>query len=133
MSPLVRARLIGAVVLLGAFGAGVFVGRYLPQPEVDGVRVMIKASDRIPLELDALGLTDAQRAALRPILQRGTLRIDSVMKSLLPAMDGAIGATDSEVRLMLTPNQRTALDAARRKHPMKTIQERRVIDTIRKR
>jgi hypothetical protein len=127
ISAITRARLFGALILVVAFAAGMAVGRYLPRTEPEGLRVMFKASDRIPVELERLNLTDSQVVAVRRILRRGTGRVDSVMQSFVPAMDAAIGATDSEIRIVLTPAQRTALDAARKERPMKVMKREREV------
>ena len=127
ITAITRARLLGALILVVAFAAGLGVGRYLPRAEPEGLRVMFKASDRIPVELERLNLTDSQVVAVRRILRRGTIRVDSVMQSFVPAMDAAIGATDSEIRIVLTPGQRTALDAARKERPQKIMKRQREV------
>ena len=100
---------------------------YLPRSEPEGLRVMFKASDRIPVELERLNLTDSQVVAVRRILRRGTGRVDSVMQSFMPSMDAAIGVTDSEIRIVLHPAQRARLDAARKDRPMKIMKRQREV------
>ena len=128
MSPVVRARLLGALILVLAFVAGVAVGRYLPRSQPDGITVMIKATDRIPAEIDRLGLTDSQRVVIRGILRRGTMRVDSVMRDFMPRMTGAVTVTDSEIRTILTTEQRAAFDAERKAHPLENVNRRKIIE-----
>lgn len=130
MNSIVRARLMGLVVVLGAFAAGVIVGRRLPQAHGVGVNLTVIQSDRIPAELERLSLTDSQRALIRTHLRTGSRRVQRVVEQFTIPMDAAIDSTDAEIRSVLTPAQNQELDVIRRDQPLKRVRERRVIDSL---
>ncbi len=132
MSPLVRARLLGGLVLILAFGAGTALGYSLPRREDDAtIKVVVKETDRIPTEIEALGLSESQRGLVRGILRQGAGRVRGVMVDFEPRMTAAIDSTELEIRAVLTPEQRTALDEEHKKNPPHLIRHERV-DTIRR-
>lgn len=129
-----RARIIGGVVLLLAFAAGVAVGRYLPTMRNDepGVTIKVIGNTKIPSELEELGLTDSQRVLIQRHLHDGTERVGRILRSFMVPMDAAIDTTDRQVRSVLTEAQNRRLDEIRKDHPLKRMQERRVIDTVKR-
>jgi hypothetical protein len=132
MSPVVRARLLGALLLVAAFGAGTLVGYLIPRREDDAtLKVVVKATNRIPAEISALGLTDQQRTLVQGILLHGAARVRGVISEFEPRMSAAIDSTDIEIRAVLTVDQRASLDEERQKNPLRMIR-REQIDTIRR-
>ena len=127
MSPMVRARLLGSLVVVLAFVAGIATGMTIQRRPRSGVSVMVTATatNAIPRELEQLGLTDAQRAELRPVLTRGRDRVLSVVRSFDPAMKAAMDTTETEIGAVLTDAQRAALAVYRREHPQ--VMDERVI------
>lgn len=121
MSPIVRARLLGSLVVVLAFVAGVATGiayqRRRPRQGLN-VTVTATATNAMPRELEQLGLTDAQRTQLRQVLTRGRDRVLTVVREFDPAMRAAMDTTEIEVGAVLTEPQRAALAAYRREHPM---------------
>jgi len=126
-----RAPIIGALVLLIAFGAGVAAGHYwLPREAPDGIMISLKATDAIPAELTKLDLTDAQEGQIRGFLRQGTERIGRIMHQFMPSIDAAVDSTDQQIRSVLTAEQIRRLDEIRKEHPLKQMREKRVVDTI---
>jgi hypothetical protein len=127
-----RARIIGALVLLLAFGAGVAVGHYwLPNEPPNGIMISMKATDAIPAELTKLDLTDSQETQIRLFLHQGTERVGRVMHQFMGPIDAAVDSTDQQIRSVLTAEQIRMLDQIRKEHPLKQMRERKVIDTVR--
>jgi uncharacterized membrane protein len=120
MSPIVRARLLGSLVVLLAFVAGIATGMAYARRPRAGVNVMVTASatNAMPRELEQLGLTDSQRGELREVLTRGRTRVLGVVRTFDPAMKAAMDSTELEVSAVLTELQRAALAEYRRDHPM---------------
>lgn len=131
MTPIVRARLLGGLIVVLAFAAGVATGRFWPRTQPDGITVMIKETDRIPDEIDRLGLSDSQRVMVHGILRRGAMRVDSLVQGFMPLMHGAVTVTDSEIRTVLTTEQRASFDAERKAHPPQTVNRRKIIKSER--
>jgi hypothetical protein len=127
-----RARLIGALVLLVAFAAGVAVGHYwLPRETPNGIMISLKATDEIPAELTKLDLTDSQEVQIRGFLHQGTARVGRIMHDFMGPLDAAVDSTDRQIRSVLTAEQVRMLDEIRKKHPLKQMREQRVVDSIR--
>jgi hypothetical protein len=132
MDTIGRARMIGAVVLLLVFGAGVAVGHYvIPRRVPEGIVVSVKASNRIPRELEALALSDSQRARITRILGQGTSRVGQVLEQMMVPMNAVIEDTDREVRTVLTAAQNRRLDELRRDRPLRRMRQKRVLDSAR--
>jgi hypothetical protein len=127
MSPIVRARLLGALVVVLAFVAGVATGIAFERRPRPGVNVMLTAtaSNAMPRELERLDLTEVQRGAIRTILVRGRDRVIAVVHDFDPRMKAAVDSTDREIDAVLTELQRASLAAYRRDHP--PFMDRRII------
>jgi hypothetical protein len=127
-----KARLIGGILLLASFGAGVGVGYYfIPRQPREGVTIMVRGTTRIPDELETLQLNDSQRVLIRGFLHEGTMRVGRIVREFTVPIDAAIDSTDRQVRSVLTSEQNQKLDQIRRDHPLKRMEEKRIIDTIR--
>ena len=132
MTAIGKARIIGAIVLVVAFGAGVAVGRYLlPPGQPVGVIISVKGSTRLPAELEDLDLSDSQRRQVQGFLHDGTLRIGRIVREFTIPIDAAIDSTDRQIRSILTAEQNRLLDEIRKEHPLKRMKEKRIIDTVR--
>ena len=119
MSPIVRARLLGSLVVALAFAAGVMTGVAVARRPRPGLSftVTATATDRMPRELELLELTDAQQGQIRAILVRGRDRVLSVVHDFEPRMKLAMDSTNAEIDAVLTAPQRASLAAYRRAHP----------------
>ena len=119
MSVLVRARLLGSLVVALAFVAGVATGIAVERRPREGLNVMVTAtaSDALPRELERLDLTDAQRGEIRSILVRGRDRVLAVVRDFDPRMSAAVDSTNREIDAVLTPVQRASLAEYRKDHP----------------
>jgi hypothetical protein len=117
MSPLARARVLGSIVVVVAFVAGVFTGMAIKPRGTQGVNVMVTATNEIPRELDQLDLTDSQEVVIRQILTRGRDRVLGVVRDFDPRMRAAMDTTNREIDAVLTDVQRAALAAYRKDHP----------------
>jgi Spy/CpxP family protein refolding chaperone len=128
MSPIVRARLLGSLVVVLAFAAGAMTGLAIerrPRPGLS-VTVTATATDQMPRELEQLDLTDAQEARIRSILVRGRDRVLGVVHDFEPRMRAAMDSTNAEIDSVLTPPQRASLADYRRAHPP-VVGERKVM------
>lgn len=119
MSPIVRARLLGSLVVVLAFGAGVMTGVAVERRPRAGLNVMVTATttDRLPRELELLELSESQQGAMRPILLRGRDRVLGVLRDFEPRMQLAMDSTNAEINAILTESQRASLAAYRKAHP----------------
>ena len=129
MSPIVRARLLGSLVVVVAFVAGVFTGMALRKRPGEGVNVMVtaKATNAMPRELEQLDLTDSQEVVIRQILTRGRDRVLGVVHDFEPRMRAAMDTTNLEIDAVLTEAQRAALAAYRKDHPAFIDEHERII------
>ena len=127
MSSIMRARVLGSVVIVLAFVAGIATGMAIERRPRQGVNVMVTATatNAMPRELEALDLTEAQRVQLREILTRGRDRVMTVVRDFEPRMRGAMDSTEVEIGGVLTESQRAELAAYRKDHPL--IRDERVI------
>ena len=118
-SPIVRARVLGSIVVVAAFVAGVFTGIAIKSRPRQGVNVMVTATatNAIPRELDQLDLTDSQEVEIRQILTRGRDRVLGVVRDFDPRMRAAMDTTNREIDQILTEVQRAALATYRKDHP----------------
>jgi hypothetical protein len=114
MSPLARARALGALLAIGSFALGVFAGLRYAERERSGVHITVTATDQMPREIDRLGLTAAQRTAIQAALRRGRDRVMHSREQIDVLMEAAVDSTDQEIRGLLTSAQRTSFDSARR-------------------
>jgi hypothetical protein len=119
MAPIVRARLLGGVVVLVAFAAGVLTGVAIGRRPREGVTVTVMATKTtaLPRELERLGLTDAQRVQIGTILDRGRERVFAVVRDFDPRMRLAMDSTNAEIDAVLTAAQRASWAEYRKQHP----------------
>ena len=117
MSPIARARLLGSVLIVLAFVAGIATGMAIDRRPRPGVSVMVTTTNAIPRELEQLDLTDTQRGQLREILTRGRDRVMTVVRDFEPRMRGAMDSTELEISGVLTEAQRAELAAYRKDRP----------------
>jgi hypothetical protein len=113
-SSLARARALGALVAIATFALGAAAGvwyRGRPQP---GINITVTATNRMPQELERLGITDAERAPIQAALTRGRDRVLRARDELDALMQLAVDSTDQEIRALLSPEQRASFDSARR-------------------
>jgi hypothetical protein len=119
MLPIVRARLLGLLVVALAFAAGVMTGVAVERRPRPGLSVIVTATatDRMPRELEQLDLTDVQEAQIRSMLVRGRDRVLGVVHDFQPRMRAAMDSTNADIDRVLTPPQRASLAEYRRAHP----------------
>ena len=117
MPPIARARVLGSIVVVVAFIAGVFTGMAIKSRARLGVNVTVTATNEIPRELDQLDLTDSQEVMIRQILTRGRDRVLGVVRDFDPRMRAAMDTTNREIDAVLTDVQRAALATYRKDHP----------------
>ena len=124
MSPIVRVRVLGLLVVAVAFIAGVATGIAIDRRPRQGMNVMVTATatDAMPRELERLGLTEPQRGEIRTILVRGRDRVFTVLRDFEPRMGRVMDSTNIEIDAVLTEAQRASLAEYRRTH-------RAVVDT----
>ena len=113
-SSLARARALGALLAIAIFVLGVAAGMWYRGRAQPGVNITVTATDRMPQELERLGLTDAERAPIQSALRRGRDRVLRSRDELDSLMQIAVDSTDQEIRALLSPAQRASFDSARR-------------------
>ena len=111
---LARARVLGALLAIATFVLGVAGGMWYRGRVQPGVNIMITATDRMPQELERLGLTAEERAPIQAALRRGRDRVLRSRDALDSLMRIAVDSTDQEIRALLSPEQRASFDSARR-------------------
>lgn len=127
ISPLARARIWGALLALGTFTLGVAAGVWGSTREETGVNISVIATDRLPRELERLGLTDVQRASIHEALLRGRDRVLHVTDAFQGRMESAADSTDQEIRALLSDTQRASFDSARRANGPQFRQKRVIV------
>lgn len=112
-----RARLIGLGMLVGAFLAGALSGaavvRVLSADEPvarSGAREEHGRRHSGPDLFDELGLTEEQRIQVDAILERRRKQIDAFWAEFGPILRAIRDSTRSEIREVLTPEQRELED-----------------------
>ena len=114
ISTLSRARLFGGALALAAFALGVATGAWMARRPEPGVNITVIATDRIPRELERLGLSEAKRPPIREALLRGRDRVVRVTDAFQGRIESAADTTDQEIRALLSDTQRASFDSARR-------------------
>ena len=130
----VRQRALGGIVLTVTFLAGAAAGAL-------GLRVWSRMHDRETLRvndmsavLDELRLDPTQRRMADSIVEQSAPRTRALMIELAGRMTNVADSVDAQLRTLLTPAQRTRLDALRRK-PIFLLKRRSdlgtaVVDTV---
>ncbi|MDQ7833801.1 MAG: hypothetical protein RDU24_00300 [Humidesulfovibrio sp.] len=91
-------------VCAGAFGMRAYILRHLPEMLA---RPAERFEDRILSHIDAeVGLTDAQRAELRPLIKAGLERGGALQESVRPAMDANFKQLDDAIAEKLDAAQK---------------------------
>jgi hypothetical protein len=119
LSPIARSRLLGSLVVVLAFVAGIATGVAFERRPRQGLNVTLTTTttNQLPRELERLGLTDAQEGQIRAVLTRGRDRVLAVVHDFDPRMKAAMDSTNAEIDEVLTAAQRASLAAFRRDHP----------------
>jgi len=133
-SALARARWqgIGALALVFASGtlAGAAIARWqsparaaepivMPAvPTQDVIMAMKMAHTGVPLVYETLGLSEAQRDQIRAIMDANSPRTDSLLRTTWPRLRAVLDTVQRQVELVLTPEQRSRLQAMRRGVPV---------------
>jgi Spy/CpxP family protein refolding chaperone len=114
MSKLRRSpRLIGAALLLATFVAGIAVGLAFDRVARREPRLKTFVVADMSRVLDRLELTAEQRSKADSILQRRAPTTERMMLDVADRLRGLSDSVDSELRAILTPQQRARLDSLR--------------------
>jgi hypothetical protein len=110
-----RSRRILVILLVFAFVGGLSVGvigdrlaRRVGQPST-------RVTTDISSVLDELSLTKEQRTQANAIMDGSAPRTEAVMFEVAGRLQGISDSVDRELRLILTPPQRSKLDSLRRR------------------
>jgi hypothetical protein len=125
-----RARVLGAALLIAMFAAGWMAGIAWTRTHARGVNVDVRMTTGLPRELKQLGLSSAQEDTLRLILRDGQQRTLKVLHEFEPHMRALADSVELAIRAVLTPAQRAALDAAGKSRVRDQLEQK--IDTVRK-
>jgi Spy/CpxP family protein refolding chaperone len=130
MTATIRARVLGAALLIAMFAAGAVAGSAWTKNRVQGVNVNVQVTSALPLELKRLGLSAAQEDTLRRILQEGQRRTLQVLHDLEPRIRAVTDSVDIAIHSALTPAQRATLDASLTSRRRDVLE--RSLDTVKK-
>jgi len=121
-----RPRLVGIVLLLVTFAAGVFSGVALERRVGQRAAELEPQAKAQPEEhvhggrphhhrhiIDQIDLTPEQRAKVDSILQVGRQRLDAFWKETGPSYRALVDSTRAQVRAIMTPEQRAQYDELR--------------------
>jgi hypothetical protein len=117
MSDESRTRWQAALVLVLVYLIGVATGGGLmhairqPPTEFRVQPGMGTGAGPVLRNLDALGLTDAQRQAIQRIVESSQPRTDSLLNQTLPSLRAEADSIHARISAMLTPEQRRQFDA----------------------
>jgi Spy/CpxP family protein refolding chaperone len=113
-----RLRLLTAGVLAATFGLGAITG--------GGICTWV-AADRLesahgdlprgPWPLRQLDLSDEQRTRIHEIFERHRPKLDAVLRESFPLVRSVHETIDSEIRQVLTPEQRVEFDQLKERQP----------------
>jgi Spy/CpxP family protein refolding chaperone len=113
-----RLRLITAGVLAATFGLGVITGSGIGSWVAAERR---EAADddlpRGPWPLRQLDLSEEQRTRIHEIFERHRPKLDAVLRESFPLVRPIHEAIDSEIREVLTPEQRIQFDQLKERRP----------------
>ena len=123
-----RARVIGAIMLVVVFAAGLEAGTAWTRVRGSRIDVQVRLSTKLPDELVRLDLSPAQQDSLRHILVVGQQRLRGVLREFEPRLRATIDSADAAIRATLTPEQRKRFDAGHRRVAPDQIE----IDTVRR-
>jgi Spy/CpxP family protein refolding chaperone len=113
-----RLRLITAGVLAATFGLGAITG--------GGICTWVAADRREaarddlprgPWPLSQLDLSDEQRSRIHEIFERHRPKLDAVLRDSFPVVRPIHESIDSEIREVLTPEQRIRFDQLKEHRP----------------
>jgi Spy/CpxP family protein refolding chaperone len=111
------ARALGALVLLVTFGAGALsaaaVSQVLHAEQREAASGTRSCEERKARILDEVGLTPEQQAAVEAILERRRAQTDRFWSDAGPALRAIMDSTRSEIRTVLTPEQRARYERLR--------------------
>jgi Spy/CpxP family protein refolding chaperone len=111
------ARALGGLVLLVTFGAGALSAAAVSQvlhAEQRGDEASRRAcEERKARLLDEVGLTPDQQAAVEAILERRRAQTDRFWSEAGPELRAIMDSTRSEIRTVLTPEQRERYERLR--------------------
>ncbi len=120
-----RARLLGIALLVVTFAAGMLAGAAFdhalaarePAPAQEpGWHCHGPHGKKTSMILDRLDLTPDQRTRVDAIMARRRAQADAFWEREGPRMRGIVDSTRSEIRAILTPEQRAEYDRLRAQH-----------------
>ncbi len=111
-----RVRVRAALLLVVVFAAGSVSALAATRLRGVGSRITVEATGGVPTELARLHLTPLQERRVAAILGESRARTERVLVAIVPRLRAIMDSTDDQVRAVLTPAQRSAFDAERRRH-----------------
>jgi Spy/CpxP family protein refolding chaperone len=113
-----RLRLLTAGVLAATFGLGAITGggicSWVAADRLDAARSDLP---RGPWPLRQLDLSDEQRTRIHEIFERHRPKLDAVLRESFPLVRSVHETIDSEIRQVLTPEQRVEFDQLKERQP----------------
>jgi hypothetical protein len=110
-----RSRAVGFILLGVVFGAGVATGVVIDRWMIPRKVVHARLVGDMSRVLDSLSLTPEQRMHAERIVERSAPRTEAAMLEVGERLQTVADSVDAELRAILTPEQRTRLDALRRR------------------
>jgi Spy/CpxP family protein refolding chaperone len=113
-----RLRLLTAGVLVATFGLGALTGGGICSwVAADGLEASRDDLPRGPWPLRQLDLSDEQRSRIHEIFERHRPKLDALLRESFPLVRSVHEAIDSEIRQVLTPEQRVEFDQLKERRP----------------
>jgi len=113
-----RLRLLTAGVLAATFGLGAITGggicSWVAADRLDSARDDLPPG---PWPLRQLDLSDEQRTRAHEIFERHRPELDAVLRKSFPLVRSIHETVDSEIRQLLTPEQRVQFDHLKEQRP----------------
>lgn len=113
-----RLRLLTAGVLTATFALGAITGGGISRWVIaDRLDSATDDMPRGPWPLHKLDLSDEQRARIHEIFERHRPRLDALLRESFPQVRAIHEQIDSEIREVLTPEQRAQADLLKERRP----------------
>jgi Spy/CpxP family protein refolding chaperone len=112
-----RLRLLSAAVLAATFALGAIAGGGIYRWIIADRLLPADDLPRGPWPLHQLDLSDEQRARVRDIFERHRPELDALLRDSFPQVRAIHERIDSEIRELLTPEQRDRFDRIKKSRP----------------
>jgi hypothetical protein len=111
---MIQQRAITAALIALAFAAGAGIGVAVDRGLAPAPTVQARVIRDMSVVLDSLGLSAEQRVQAQAIVEASAPRTEEAMREAADRLRSVAESVDTELRAILTPEQRIRLDELRR-------------------